>query len=114
MTLKDLATNDSAKAELSRLLNTPVMAHALDMLRDANLPKVILKLPDAPEHMDPMHALALSAAQRAGFQSAITLLRNLPRITNPESVTGPGQAWEWLAPAEPVSQPKASRRRKTV
>lgn len=113
MTLSDLANNVHAKTELKTLLDNPVMVAVLDMLRDANLPKLVLKIPDAPPSMDPMQAFALSAAQRAGFQSCLSLLRNLPAMTNPAAVSPLGTPWEYLAQPQsaPVDSPSKGRKR---
>ena len=110
MTFQELAANDSARSHLQKLLTDPLMASVLDMLRDANLPKVVTALPDAPPTMDPMHAIALSTAQRAGFQTCLYLLRNLPFHTGkPEApvITDP---WTWTA--RDAQAPAATTKRK--
>lgn len=100
MTYAEFSQNKSARLKLQTLLQDPVMSAVLDMLRDANLPKVLMQLPGAPPGMDPIHAIAISATHRAGFQHAITLLRTLPSMEPAADRQTTSQPWEWVAPAE--------------
>lgn len=111
MTYAEFSANKSARLQLQKLLNDPVMAAVLDMMRDANLPKVLMQLPGAPAGMDPIHAIAISATHRAGFQHAITLLRNLPAMDPVADRQIPTQPWEYVTPPD---APKSKRRKSTT
>lgn len=111
MTFQELAANDAARAHLNKLLADPVLSGVLDMLRDANLPKLVTTLPEAPPNMDPMHAIALSAAQRAGFQTCLYFLRSLPFHTGKAEAPVITNPWEWTA-RESNSAPEPTKRRK--
>jgi hypothetical protein len=112
MTFQELAANDAARAHLSKLLGDPVLSGVLDMLRDANLPKVVTTLPEAPPNMDPMHAIALSTAQRAGFQTCLYLLRSLPFHTGKPDAPVITSPWEWTARDNQLPAAPATKRRK--
>lgn len=110
MTFLQFSQNKAAREHLQKMLNDPVMKSVLEMLRDANLPKVLMQLPGAPEGMDPLHAIAISSTHRSGFQHALTLLQRLPSMDPPSDGALPSQAWEWTATAEKATKTK---RRKT-
>lgn len=112
MTFQELAANDSARSHLQKLLTDPLMSATLDMLRDANLPKLVTILPEAPPNMDPMHAIALSAAQRSGFQTCLYLLRNLPFHTGRPDAPVITDPWTWTARDAQVPTEPTKRRKK--
>jgi hypothetical protein len=104
MTYAEFSANKSARLELQKMLNSPIMSAVLDMLRDANLPKVLMQLPGAPAGMDPIHAIAISATHRAGFQHCISLLRQLPAMEPPADRQLHSAPWEYVAPPETATK----------
>lgn len=113
MTYTEFSQNKAARQHLQKLLQDPVLSQVLDMLRDANLPKVIMQIPGAPADLDPIQAIAISATSRAGFQHAISLLRSLPAMEPAADLQRLAQQpWEWTANEEPAKTPK--RRKQTV
>ncbi len=109
MTLPEFAANKEARIHLAKLLEDPVLKAVLEMMKDANLPQVVLQLPGAPPSMDPIMAIALSASLRAGFQNALSLLKKLPfmdAVADRQMHTLP---WEWTAQPE-ETKPKRTRR----
>lgn len=112
MTLPEFAANKDARLHLAKLLEDPVMKAVLEMMKDANLPQMVLQLPNAPPSMDPIMAIALSASLRAGFQNALSLLKKLPSM----DAVADRQAlhtlpWEWTAQPD-TPKPNRPRRAK--
>lgn len=111
MTFAEFSQNKAARSELQSLLNKPVLKAVLEMLQEANLPKVIMQIPGAPANMDPMTAIAISATHRGGFQHAISLLKKLPTMEAPVERQFPNQPWEWTAqPEESTGSKKRTRK----
>jgi len=111
MTFAEFAANKSAREHLGKLLNDPVLREVLAMMQEANLPTFKLKIPGAPDNMDPMMAIALSSTLRAGFQQAILSLKKLPYMdTEGQLQIQSSGAWEWTA--QPEQQKSKSSRRK--
>jgi hypothetical protein len=100
MTFAEFTANKPARQTLQKLLSDPVMKAVLEMLQEANLPKVLLQLPGAPPNMDPIQAIAISATHRAGFQHALSLLKKLPTMDAPAERQETAQPWEWTTQPE--------------
>jgi hypothetical protein len=117
ITLHEIAQNVQFRTDLAEVLKNPILQMALDALERDNLPEFKIK---AVEGMDPLVAIALDAAKRAGAQAVLARLRMLPYVSlrRLDQASELGQPWEYLkdeqaaaekaavAPGKRASRPK--------
>ncbi len=105
-TVKDIANAPDFKAELSRLINDPVLQTALRVLSEDNMPERQLAIVPG---MTAAEAVAWDYSFRCGVQAAIKRLKGLPLLTAQvqDYSAQLGRPWEYLLSEEAQEDLKA-------
>lgn len=96
MNLVEWSNNEQLKSQLETALSNPALQIALDLIRDENMPSLVVsQIPG----MTLADSIVADTAKKAGSQEMITKLRRLPFI-KPIVKGGPasilGEAYEYL------------------
>jgi hypothetical protein len=100
MNLREIAQSEPFRVELAEVLKNTTLLTALQALAEDNLPDLEIKV-QVPG-MSAMEAIALDAAKRAGAQSMIRRLKNLPYL-GPRRMDAAhilSKPWEWITPED--------------